>query len=223
MTALQKTAGVLALVQAALFILVPVNDLVSRPSQGITGQDVRNPATFLPAVAASPFLILNFVILIGLAITFTVITLALDERLRQAAPRRVRVATACGLGAALLFLADGMRGFTTVPFLASLYAQNPALAGPAYLGSIAVGRGLFSAATFATGWWLVLVGWTALETAWLPKVLAYVGLVFGLVGILTFLVDPLGLVGGILGIIWSLWLGVVLLREREAAPAPAAT
>ena len=57
----------------------------------------------------------------------------------------------------------------------------------------------------------------------LAKPLGYLGLVFGAAGALSFLAPPLTLLGAVLGIIWSVWLGLVLVREPVAGNATVPT
>jgi hypothetical protein len=226
MHGLQRVGGGFALLQGALFVLLLVYQIVLRPALGLGGPgDPLDPAKALPAAAASPLFGVLFLLQIGFAATTLVTVLALEARLRAGAPDPMRVATAAGLGAAVLFLAAGMTGFVGVPLLAGLYPQNPAGAGAAYLAGDAVGSGLVAGAIFAAGWWALLASWAARRTAALPGPLAYLGLLFGAASILAFLVPPLMLLGAITGLIWSLWLGAVLVRvppERAAtAAAPA--
>lgn len=223
MRGLEKVGGVFALLLGVLFVLLLVFQFVIRPSQGIASpQDTGDPAKYLPAVVASPILLMIFLLQVGFAIALLATALGLEERLRAEGSGLARLATAAATVGAALFLATGMAGWLGVPVVAGLYAQNPALAGPAFVGGSAIAAGLAQGAIFATGWWALLANWTAARSAALPAPLAYLGLLFGAAGVLAFLLPPLSLLGAVLGIAWSLWLGVVLLRAGRR-PASAAT
>ena len=46
----------------------------------------------------------------------------------------------------------------------------------------------------------------------IPQGFDYVGMLFGVAGIGAIFILPLGFLGPVVGIIWCLWLGVLLLR-----------
>jgi hypothetical protein len=64
------------------------------------------------------------------------------------------------------------------------------------------------------GWVLLLLGWAALKIRCLPRILSYLTMLYGIVLVLELAVPPLMNVGVILGIIWGVWLGGVLLRSE---------
>ena len=126
----------------------------------------------------------------------------------------MRLATAAGLIATTLILANGTIGNSVVQ-LARGYPQNRNAAEAAFLTLSLVssnGVGLVSGGIFAYGWWAVLISWVALRAGIFPKALNYVGMLFGVAGIGAIFILPLGFLGPVVGIVWCLWLGVVLLR-----------
>jgi hypothetical protein len=60
------------------------------------------------------------------------------------------------------------------------------------------------------GLWYLLMSWAALKNQGLPKYLCYLGLGIGAFS----LVPPLGIIVLLLGIVWSAWIGQMLLREK---------
>ncbi|MEM6839043.1 MAG: hypothetical protein AAF609_19595 [Cyanobacteria bacterium P01_C01_bin.120] len=62
-------------------------------------------------------------------------------------------------------------------------------------------------AIFLDGVWLLLVNGIALKSQQLPRSLCYLGLAMGVLS----LVPPLGIIVLLMGLIWSVWVGRVLL------------
>ena len=217
MKSLQKIGGLGALLFGVSFVLLIVSNAVIQPSLGINGPaDGINPAKVLPL--ASTFKIL-FSIPILFAIGVSLTALALNERLQERAPALLRIATASGLGGAVLFLGAGMFAFIALPELASVYSQNSAGVTTADLAlADGVDTGLLTAAIFASGWWVLLASWAALQEG-LPKILNYLGLLFGAMSILAFAIPPFSIIGAFVGIVWAFWLGYVLLTQPATMAA----
>src|SRR5437867_8455307 len=122
MKRLQKVGGVGALVFGVSFILLIVSNAVIQPNLGISGPaDGINPAKVFPVVSTLR-LVFSIPILFAVAVSLT--ALGLNERLQERAPALLRIATASGLGGAMLFLGSGMLAFAVLPELASVYSQN---------------------------------------------------------------------------------------------------
>jgi len=212
----QKAAGIGAVLQAAFFVIVLLLILGVLPGFGLQGpNDFADPAKVLPFVVNQPFV--AFWLFPGdiLFAVFLILTvMGLYERLQSSSPTLMRLATAAGLVATTLILANGTIGNSVVQ-LARNYPQNRDAAETAFLTLSLVssnGVGLVSGGIFAYGWWALLVSWVALQAGTFPKALNYVGLLFGLAGIGAIFILPLGFLGPVVGIVWCLWLGVVLLR-----------
>ena len=211
-----KAAGIGAVLQGAFFVIVLVLILGILPGYGFQGpNDFADPAKVLPFVVNQPFV--AFWLFPGdiLFAVFLILTvMGLYERLQSSSPTLMRLATAAGLVATTLILANGTIGNSVVQ-LARNYPQNRDAAETAFLTLSLVssnGVGLVSGGIFAYGWWAVLVSWVALQAGTFPKALNYVGLFFGVAGIGAIFILPLGFLGPVVGIVWCLWLGVVLLR-----------
>jgi hypothetical protein len=67
--------------------------------------------------------------------------------------------------------------------------------------------------------WLLLIGWAALRTRELPKALSYLAMVLGIAGLVTVVppLQPAVFLYGVGVIVWWLWLGIILLRERAGS------
>jgi hypothetical protein len=207
---LQKIGSIGAWLFGAAFILLIVSNAVIQPNLGITGPaDGINPAKVFPVVSTLR-LLFSIPILFAIAVSLT--TLALNERLQEHAPTRMRIATASGLGGAVLFLGAGMLASVVLPELASVYAQNSAGVTSADLAlADGIATGLLTAAIFASGWWVVLASWAAFQGG-LPTILNYLGLLFGGLSILAFVISPFTILAAFVGIVWAMWLGIVLWR-----------
>ena len=212
----QKAAGIGAVLQGVFFIIVLVLIFAVLPSFGLQGpNDFADPAKVLPFVASQPlvaFWLFPGDILFAVFLILTVV--GLYDRLHSQSPALMRLATAAGLVATALILANGTIGASVLQ-LARSYPQNRATAETAFLTLSLVssnGVGLVSGGIFAYGWWAALVSWVALRAGTFPKALNYVGMLFGVAGIGAIFILPLGFLGPVVGIVWCVWLGVVLLR-----------
>ena len=216
MSGSQKAAGIGAILQGIFFVIVLVIILAVLPGFGLQGpNDFADPAKVLPFAANQPFV--AFWLFPGdiLFAVFLILTvMGLHDRLQNNSPTLMRLATAAGLVATALILANGTIGNSVVQ-LARGYPQNRDAAETAFLTLSLVssnGVGLVSGGIFAYGWWAVLISWVALRAGTFPKALNYVGILFGIAGIGAIFILPLGFLGPVVGIVWCLWLGVVLLR-----------
>jgi hypothetical protein len=212
----QRAAGIGALLQGIFFVIVLVLIFAVLPRFGLQGpNDFADPTKVLPFVASQPlvaFWLFPGDILFAVFLIMTV--MGLHEHLQNNSPTLIRLATAAGLIATALILANGTLGASLVQ-LAHNYPQNRDTAATAFLTLSLVssnGVGLVSGGIFAYGWWAVLVSWVALRAGTFPKALNYVGMLFGVAGIGAIFILPLGFLGPVVGIVWCLWLGVVLLR-----------
>lgn len=211
MKGLQKVGGAGALLFGVSFVLLILSNAVIQPSLGITGPaDGINPAKVFPIVST---LRLLFSIPILFAVAVSLVTLALNERLRERAPALMRIATNSGLSGAVLFLGAGMFAYVILPELGSIYFQNAAGVTTADLAlADGLATGLLTAGIFASGWWVLLASWAALQGG-LPKILSYIGLLFGALSILAFAIPPFSIVGAFVGIVWAIWLGIILSQS----------
>lgn len=206
----QKTGGYAALVQALAFVLSPINFLILLPSLGLDPTTFPDPAQVL-SVIDSPLLFVGSLIQFLLAATAVVIALSLYDRYGARAPSRMRWAVAAAVVASGLFLSTGMLNFATVRALPSIPAEYQL---NVFAGVSLATDGLLAAAIFAIGWSFLLSGWAAYQTNGLPRILSIIMMLGGASGILAFLIPPLVPLGAIFNLIWSIWLGFTLIREK---------
>ena len=166
------------------------------PRFGLQGpNDFADPAKVLPFVASQPlvaFWLFPGDILFAVFLILTVV--GLYERFQNNSPTLIRLATAAGLIATTLILANGTLGASIVQ-LARNSPQNQDTTATTFLTLSLVssnGVGLASGGNFAYGWWATLVSWIALRLEFFPNALNYVGLLFGVAGIGAIFIPALG-------------------------------
>jgi hypothetical protein len=217
MNSLQKLGSLGALSMTVYFFAILMFVLVILPGQGLgTEAALNDPSQVLPVWSNSSVLFWFNVVDLPFALGLALVVLALYERVQDSTSNLARLARLAGIVAIPLFLATGMTAILGTPPLARIYEQNAASAGAAFLAVNALHSGLGLAAVFAFGWWLVLGNWSVLQSHALPKPLGYVGILFGVSSILFFLFPVLAPVTLILGLVWSPWTGIVLLRSQAA-------
>lgn len=134
-----------------------------------------------------------------------VLIIVLYKRLRREATMRMKVATLFGCLSILLLLSNAVISLQATAQATEFAATNPERG--TQLNSII---GVLAMSTiFVNGIWYLLISWTALKALVLPKGLNYLGLAIGGV----FLVPILGIIGLLLNVVWSFWLGRTLTNE----------
>jgi hypothetical protein len=221
----QKVGAVASFIQAALLIGAIGLAVTAFPAIGLTINDLANGnGKFLEASAKYPaiFASLDFVLLAG-AVVGLVLALVLYERWRNKSARLAILVLAAALVLATLHIATGLTMFIGTPRIVDLYGQDHAQAMTAYAALSAVTAGLEESSRFAIGFFTILVGWAALSARDLQRPFAYFAIVVGVDQLLEVFVRPLapvfGLAAGIGGIVWYVWLGVLLVRSRSMVPS----
>jgi hypothetical protein len=215
---LQKVGGIAALYSGAALLFAMVGYLL------IVGTlDVVSPVEKVAQLVENQaFLyLLNMIVYVIWGITMVPLSLALYDRLKTDSPAMMQVATAIGLIWACIVIASGQvsnLGMTTV---VDLYSKDPTQAVTAWLAYDSVAMGLSSAGgEILGGSWVLLVSWAALRAGGLSKGLNYFGMVVGAVGILSAIpvITVAGtVIFGLVKMVWSLWLGIIMLRSSTAA------
>ena len=221
MNSFRKLGAIASLMLGVLFLGYIGLLAVVLPAQGLGPGTLNNPATGIPFVAASALPLVIDAIYIGIAITFLLITLALYDRLRPAAPVMMPISAAAGLLASGLFLIYAMINIVGNPIAVSMYQHDTVAGGIIYVTLRATANAINAGALFAAGWALLLAGWSACSARSLPRLLGYLVIGAGVAMMVSFVLLPIGLLGVLLAPVWSIWLGITLLRESRAASAPA--
>lgn len=180
--------------------------------------------TEVAAIVANPVLYGSTgLIFLALGAGLVVLALALHDALRRAAPFAIRVGAAAGVIGGALIVLGGFGPAALGAELGRVEEQDPQAAVAVYVANT-----MFTARLSATG--MVMFGAFALVVSMagrrvglLSRSLTYLGVVLGAVLLLSNLLpDPFWIISIPLMVIWSAWLGVVLLR-RERRSAVSAT
>ena len=213
MKSLQKMGGIAALYAAAAYILgFMLWGVVLGYSSDL--EPVQKVASFVENQGLWYFL--NLVVYVVWGFFMVVLALALYERLKTSSPGIMQTATAIGLIWAGLVMASGMISNIGIKTVVDLNRSDPAQAASIWVAIDAVRDGLGGGNEIVGGLWLLLVSWAALQAGGLPRVLNYLGVVIGVAGFLSAIppLSELASVFGLAQIVWFVWLGVVLLRNR---------
>jgi hypothetical protein len=223
MNSLQKSGGTAALLHAAAYVVGLVLGLTL-----IFPLLDAAPDQYLKFLAENQTLVYlwNLISYWGSAITLVVMVLALYERLKDGSPALAQIATAFGLIWAGLIIASGNLMLHNLGVVAGLYGTDPAQAATAWTVLESVEVGITSGNELVGSLWVLLLSVAALRTGQLSRGVNILGAVLGLAGMLTIVPALYGSLVMVFGpgmIVWSIWLGIVLLRQRPAAAAQQAT
>jgi len=219
MNSLQKAGGLAALFHAAAYVVGMILGLTLM----FPLLDAA-PDRYLKFLAENQALVYvwNLITYWGSAITLVIMVLALYERLKDNAPALAQTSAAFGLIWAGLIIASGNLMLRNVGVLAELVGRDPAQAVTAWTALEAVEVGITSGNELVGSLWVLLLSVAALRTGQLNRALNYLGMVLGVAGMLTIvpaLYDSLVMIFGPGMIAWSVWMGIVLLRQKPVAAA----
>ncbi len=218
---LQKMGGIAALIEAATYVVgaaLMFTLLASGFAEDV--EPVQKVAFFADNQAIT--YIWNLFSYMVAGVFLVVLVLALYERLKTGSPAMVQSATAFGLIWAGVLIAAGMVFNIGLGTVVDLYGKDPAQAATVWLAIESVFDGLEGANVILGGLWTLPVSWSALRTGGLPRALNYLGVVVGGAGLLS-VVPALEMMAfalfGLGGIVWFVWLGIVMLRSSPRAAA----
>jgi hypothetical protein len=213
----QKAGGGAAIALSSLFIALLILLIAVLPSQGFGPGALSDPAVGIPFLEYSILPSVIDFIYIGCAVVLVPILLGLYQRFHSNHVVVMSLAFTAGAIASSLFLAYGMINFIGAPYSVSAYHQNAAVGATLYLTLRTIANAMNAAALFATGWAVVLSGWAIRQTRTTSQALAYLMLLAGGATLISFAFLPIGLLGILLAPIWSLWVGIVLLRMPSSS------
>jgi hypothetical protein len=216
MNTFQKAGGLAALTHAfaylvsiiiAVTLIFPILD--------------ENTARYIEFVRGNQFLMHIWILIAywGTAITVVIMALALYDRLKAKSLGLMQVATALGLIWAGLIIGSGNLMLNDFHVITNLYATDPALAATAWTILEAVENGITSGNELVGSLWVILLSFSAIRHGGLPKTLSFAGIALALIGICTLIPDittqpGIAFIFGLGMVVWSIWLGIVLLRNK---------
>jgi hypothetical protein len=155
------------------------------------------------------------------AIFLVVLTLALYERFKADSPAMMQIVTAIGVIWATVVIASGMIFNIGMDNVVNLYGKDPDQATTVWLAIESVCNGIGGGNEILGGLWMLLISWVALRAGIFPRALNYLGVAIGGAGILSALpgLGEVGMIFGLLQIVWFIWLGIVMLRSNSSAAA----
>jgi hypothetical protein len=212
----QQAAGWAALGQAGTFIvgMVLFATVIASADYGALDIDPAEHVTFL----SENILLLNIwysAIYLAFGALLVVLALALQSRLRSSFT--ARVGTAFGLIWATLMFAVGMTAVVGSSMVVELNERDSDLATSTWTTIQVLIQGMGGGIELVGGLWIGLVSLAGLRMGALPRRLNQLGLGVGAAGILTttlFLPDVLTAAFGLGLIVWYVWIGLFLVRER---------
>ena len=216
MNSLQRAGGLAALLHAAAYVVgIALGLTLMFPLLDAA------PDQYLRFLSENQGLVYvwNLVTYWGSAITLVIMVLALYERLKAGAPSLALTSAAFGLIWAGLIIASGNLMLHDGGVLADLYRQDRAQALAAWTALEPVELGIVSGNELVGSLWVLLLSVAALRTGQLGRALGWFGVVVAAVGILTVVPawsESLAMIFGMSMIVWSVWVGIVLLRRKPA-------
>lgn len=135
-----------------------------------------------------------------LAVSFTVLLVALFRRLQVRAPRLNRIAAVCGLLSALTLVLNGVLSLLALS-LTSSELRLKLVVFIAILGFCTL---------ILNGIWYLLVNWSALRQMQFPRGVSYLGIAIGVLN----LIPIFGLLALVCSIVWSVLVGKAFMSEK---------
>jgi hypothetical protein len=215
MKTLYKIGGSAALTQAAIYIFGFIL-LIGSLSPEASSLSINERLAFLSSNQAL-YQLWIFVIYVLFGVVLVFLSFALNGILKAKQPILSGIAVIFGYVWSVLVIASGM--ITNIGLEAALAQQpkNIQQASQLWLTIETLQNGLGGGVEVVGGIWVLLVTLAGLKAHQLPKVMHWLGLLVGLAGILTVIpgLGDLGVVFGLLQIVWFAWLGIVLLKTKD--------
>lgn len=214
MNNLQKSGGVAALLEAAIYIsaFVFFGAFWNFPADA----DSVEKFSFL-AENQQILSIVNFIMYVLFGIILAVLVLALNERLKMNAPILSQFASIFGVIWVGLIIASGMISNIGLATALELSAKNPEQAMTVWRTIYSVVEGIGGGNEVVGGLWVLLISIAALLSKEFNRAFNYLGLFVGIVGILTiYPAEVFTEIFGISQIVWFSWLGVSMLTASKS-------
>jgi len=160
-----------------------------------------------------PWIILLYVVF---GIVLIPLTIAIHENFKDQTSIWIKATPVFGFIWSVLVISSGMVTIIGIDKVASLYATDPSSALTSWTTIEAIQDGLGGGVEVIGGIWVFLISISALKQTVFNKFLNYLGLIVGGAGILTIIpgFKDLGAVFGITQIIWFVWIGIIMIKNK---------
>jgi hypothetical protein len=212
-----RLGSLAAFAQALAYLLFLALVLVVLPAQGsIQVADFLDPASLLAKAATHsqtvPTLVTLELLDIGFGVFPLLVVVALMQQLVQATASERYLMLGFIIINTALWLAAAAIDTGGLPAFVQLYQQHPDEARTGYRVLETVTLQLTNAAAAAYGVSILVVTKAAWRPKALPRPFLWLSLIWGAIAILSWPFIIIGAVGPLVGIFWSVWVGVLLWR-----------
>jgi len=211
---LQRAGGIAALAAALAFVFVFA--LVATTLAPMTAPELAfGEYLGLHQAHGTLIYIWHFAMYIAFGLGLMVVALALQERLKAGSPSLSAIAAALGLIYSAFVLLGGLLTIHGDEAVLALASRDPAGADELRRTIAAITLCVDSSDRLLGCLWVGLASLAALKPRTLPRGLAILGLVIGAPGIIGMALPSLLALSYVFGlgiIVWSAWLGIVMLR-----------
>ena len=144
------------------------------------------------------------------------LVLAIYERLKVFTEPLAKLITVLGIIWSVLVIASGMISNIGIESAQNLFDKDPVQATLFWTTIDTIHIAIGGGNEIIGGLWVLLISWVGLMANIFPKMLNFIGLIVGLAGVLTTIPDlkDLGIIFGLVQIIWFIWLGIYLLQNQ---------
>lgn len=213
MNNLQKVAGVSAILEALIYIsaFVYFGAFWAYPAEGTASEKM----VYLAENQLS-FSAIYFLMYAVFGILLAVLVVGLYERLKLNNSALVKVASVFGAVWVVLVIASGMLANIGLSHAIALTDVSAEKAFDMWRIISVIIDSLGGGNEIVGGLWVLLISIAALKASTFSKGLNYLGIIVGIAGIATvYPDDTLTEIFGITQIVWFLWLGASMLKQRK--------
>ena len=156
------------------------------------------------------------VIYILFGIFLVPLVLAIYERLKVFTEPLAKLITVLGIIWSVLVIASGMISNIGIESAQNLFDKDPVQATLFWTTIDTIHMAIGGGNEIIGGLWVLLISWVGLMANIFPKMLNFIGLIVGLAGVLTTIpgLKDLGIIFGLVQIIWFIWIGIYLLQNQ---------
>jgi hypothetical protein len=216
-TGQQRAGGLAALYLATAYLLAMPFFLLLVDYHSAVG-----PAAKVASLAANQgaMQVMYLISYVVFGVALSVLALALHERLKPVAPALMQTATAVALIWAALLVASGLVFNAGMGAVVTLYPSNPSQAVSMWQAIEPVSNGLSCVdGEILGGLWVLLVSIAGLRAGGFSRAFGWFGVMVGAIGLASMIppLTDLGILFGLVQIVWFVWLGFSMLRQNRGA------